>query len=597
MNRFGEYLSYLRKKKNITLEQLSDGLCDVGMLSRLEHGEREPNRLLQNRLLTRLGVPLENYECYLFYNDFIRWKNRQRIFHNILNEKWSNAEELLEKYKSNYSMCYPLEYQFYLAIYAQIQKNKGASAGELCELYLRALKLTVNDAENCTLASKALSIEEIDLFLEYKLYNQEEIDLLWWEKIILYIENTQATELSLAKLYPKAVYYFYLLCMRINENCIEQMKMLLSLCERAISILRDAHRSFFWYELFDMKEKLTYLLFENKEESCDISSNDFSNWTKAFHDIYSEYKVSMKMWESVYIYIEAENYCIGDTIRSRRKMLGMTMKQLSEGICDEKTISRLEHNRKETQLEIVWRLMERLHLAPQFYGTEIDTEIHEIKEQYKQLKKCMENRNISRIEELIRELKETVNLESQINRQIFLRAEANYLYYKNEITTKQYIDQLVDALECTIPYQTVVMPGDKFLTAEEISTIQNLSLVTNSNIDLLKFLYNRWEYKEGYLRACDLLMTTVSSYLGNIGDYNQSNEISRILIRYALQNHRVSILFKEIYNIIWNEAQRTGNQMCITGLVLCIYFCDFEHRTQRRDWYQNKLRLLTTEYD
>ena len=65
-NRFGEYISKLRKEKEFSLEQLSDGLCAISMLSRIERGEREPDKLLQNRVLTRLGVVPENYENCLY---------------------------------------------------------------------------------------------------------------------------------------------------------------------------------------------------------------------------------------------------------------------------------------------------------------------------------------------------------------------------------------------------------------------------------------------------------------------------------------------------------------------------------------------------
>ena len=83
-NRFGEFIANLRREKQISLEQLSEGLCDFTMLSRFERGEREPEKLLQNRFLTRLGAVPENFENFLYYKDYRRWEKRQGILHNIL---------------------------------------------------------------------------------------------------------------------------------------------------------------------------------------------------------------------------------------------------------------------------------------------------------------------------------------------------------------------------------------------------------------------------------------------------------------------------------------------------------------------------------
>ena len=67
-NNFGSFLSEIRTKKKIKLEQLSDGLCAVSMLSRIESGKREAEKLLKDCLLQRLGVIPENYENFLYYS-------------------------------------------------------------------------------------------------------------------------------------------------------------------------------------------------------------------------------------------------------------------------------------------------------------------------------------------------------------------------------------------------------------------------------------------------------------------------------------------------------------------------------------------------
>ena len=176
-NRFGEYIANLRKEKEISLEQLSDGLCAISMLSRFERGEREPDKLLQKRFLTRLGVVPENYENFLHYEDYCRWEKRQGILHYILEENMEEAKKLLESYRKEYKMREALEQQFYLAMLAQIRRYERADYSELEDLFEQALQLTVPEINSRSFRNRILSLEELNLLLEYRFYNRQGISL------------------------------------------------------------------------------------------------------------------------------------------------------------------------------------------------------------------------------------------------------------------------------------------------------------------------------------------------------------------------------------------------------------------------------------
>ena len=58
-----------------------------------------------------------------------------------------------------------------------------------------------------------------------------------------------------------------------------------------------------------------------------------------------------------YFYKENSVYNIGTVVNIRRKMLRMTMKELYEGVCSEKTLRNLEHNRAGTHRDIAEELL------------------------------------------------------------------------------------------------------------------------------------------------------------------------------------------------------------------------------------------------
>ena len=258
-NRFGEYIAKLRKERDVSLEQLSDGLCDCSMISRFERGEREPDKLMQNRILTRLGAVPENYENFLYYDDYCRWEKRQGIIHYILEENMAEAKRLLELYCVKYDMKYALEQQFYLAMLVQIRRYEGAGTEELAACFEEALQLTVPDIDTRSFRTRALSLEELNLLLEYRYYKNKGISLQFYEALLEYIEKTERTLLAKAKIYPKTVHYYYESWKHSSEKTKIGAEHLLQLCDAAIELLRNSNRMFYLWELFCMKEELMSL--------------------------------------------------------------------------------------------------------------------------------------------------------------------------------------------------------------------------------------------------------------------------------------------------------------------------------------------------
>ena len=68
-------------------------------------------------------------------------------------------------------------------------------------------------------------------------------------------------------------------------------------------------------------------------------------WRMLLAELYQAYGIPMNTENCCYLYSQTQNYRIGDVIRKRRKMLGLSVRELCEGICSEKTLRRLENNK------------------------------------------------------------------------------------------------------------------------------------------------------------------------------------------------------------------------------------------------------------
>ena len=95
MNTFTEVLKTQMKNKEISEEQLCEGLCSHSMFVKLCNGERGSDKLLRERLLQRLGVSDTRSESFLYQDEYDAWRLRQQIVNHMNREAYMQAEELL----------------------------------------------------------------------------------------------------------------------------------------------------------------------------------------------------------------------------------------------------------------------------------------------------------------------------------------------------------------------------------------------------------------------------------------------------------------------------------------------------------------------
>lgn len=615
---FGKYLTELRRKYNVSMNVVCDGICDQSVMSRIENGEREVSKLVQDRLLGRLGVAPENFENMVFSDEYERWKVRQKIVNLIMNEKIDSAEELLEKMYSENTLCERrkmiedldavLEMQFYYAMKAQIQQYKNVDGKQIRGIYKQALKQTVNGFEksmglNDFFKNRRFSVEELNLLIEYVRYLPVSKGITSIRNIVKYIETSNLDKLAKANVYPKAVYFLYMLeSKRGIENNKKIMKLLEAITE-AIEYLRNSLRIFYLYELLDAKMKLISMCDESLAEKYNFHIADLKNkdmvdvnymdrygntgqysfeeqyiWCKfaslVLDDIYARSKVRKDTFEYCYIYVDRDVYCIEDVIRIRRKMLKMSMGNLCRDICSERTISRLERKLMKPQAAQIHKLFERLGLSCEFSRTELTTSDINAQEILRQIRMCMNNGNSDKADELLSRFSERVDCTIAQNKQIMLRVKACSMRMGKKISDMKFVEYIKDALECTLPYKVAVADGEKYMSNGEISCINNILVTKSSEIKeveecynaLLK-LYQNDDMIMNFLSMYEFVMQPVASYCGDCGRYDKADEIEKTLLINTMMNRRLTIAPMVIYCLLWNNLQRKNKNLSLNGKV------------------------------
>ena len=207
---FPQFLRQVRREKNVSLEQLSEGLMTVSQLARIEKGHHFACKNAKDRLLGRMGISSDLYENLLNIGDYEAWEQQHDILCAIERKEFQKAQEMIAAYEQQNPSAdrNKLKQQFCLVMRAEILRQQGEDQSKIGDCYERAVKLTVSEVEHLCISQKLLSVQEVNLILEYEFYHKDADFADKCRELLMYVENSIYDDLSKAKIYPKIAYYY-----------------------------------------------------------------------------------------------------------------------------------------------------------------------------------------------------------------------------------------------------------------------------------------------------------------------------------------------------------------------------------------------------
>lgn len=267
---FGKYISKTRMSNYLSLEQLSEGICDSSSLNRIEHGKRYANKLTRDRVLGRLGIDGYDYENYVSIKEYRQWEIRMEILNNISNGNLKEAYQKIKMYSESYDKyCNNnLKMQFCIFAYAQIKKRKGYNR-RLGKIFADALECTVKCSCDM-ISSKVLSAQELSFIMDDAYYNRKPERMRIYEQVVEYIKKPYFDVFSRAMIYPKAVVH---ICREIfsEQNIPDRQSYvrMLELCSGAKDILGEAKRTYYLWEISRLLKNIYSYFLKNDGENSE----------------------------------------------------------------------------------------------------------------------------------------------------------------------------------------------------------------------------------------------------------------------------------------------------------------------------------------
>ena len=610
------FLRALREMNGVSQEKVAKGVCTTSGMNRFENGNRVAEKLMRDRLTSRLGISGEKYEDYLQPKEYVRWQQRLRIVKAIERGDLSAAKEEIASYEVLPNLnC--VNKQFVDTMRYIILSLESAPAEERLECIKAAVKHTVPNVNKALAGEHLLSDQELNLIAEQiPLLPAKKVavdDTTWriaeYEKLITYMENSRWERLQVAKVYPKVAYH--ICCLLLAKTPDEsECRCGLELCGNAIEQLRDTSRLYYFIELAETRRALANRLFALGVEPSEklqleemLAENDA--WEKVFKELYAEYKVAPYMSNFCYLYYETECHDMVKVIETRRNMLGLSRVKLGAGICTDKTIIRFERQGKNPTIEMARLLFERLGLCAEYRRTRFVSNDAESIRLAIAMAKSINDRNIAEWEKNLYLLKNILDLRIKYNRQQISRYEALLDYRKGKITEAELCLRIGDAISCTMPKATLHKKTGKYFTRNEITCICDCvfeargeisEVCTNIIFELCMGYTNSQEVGSGEIITYEYIGDGFVHYLGNKGEYETSLKISNSLLKECLTHRRATIVANILYNLDWiykeDKNSNTSSERNQIKEILnkCLAISIFLKRDGKIAFFQRKLK-------
>lgn len=552
----GRLIAGARNKKNISLEELSQGVMSAEDLNFIENDDEYADKTTWDFLLGRLGISPLIYECYVEQEEYDLFKARKEM-REISNQIMSNGLMSNERLRSKNTAQLKLladqlekRSQKYAALLNNVKNITAAihqiflanmkgyvilakQRGELCKA--DALKLHMESEWKRIYSSDAVSWIQKPHNVLMAVYEQEMLFLLAQgyeengeiEKAIQILtwlweqrkrggdpeENTRVLSFAAWKL-------------AALEWNINRQEKAMEICQEAIdhSIQAESFRG--------LLPLLKQRLFFEKQLKWNQEEWDEQEKTIGMIDeLFAEFQVNPY---GLFVLTTFENARIADEIiRIRRKEQNLTQTKLSEGILEPESYSRFECGRRKLRWKKKKKLLERLGERGNKVTLLLESDDPDVVEEYQRIQDSVYKNQYDLAKSKIGQLEDKLDEKSKINRQFLRHIKTNMcvLYFQTGWMEKIKAERWRILKETSTKFDELSIQKYSW-SRTEIAIIKDIAKDyreegrTEIAISILRKAIESFDKETiGQENAClgkQLLWETLATYLGDVEKYEDA---------------------------------------------------------------------------
>lgn len=586
----GRLIAGARNKKNISLEELSQGVMSAEDLNFIENDDEYADKTTWDFLLGRLGISPLIYECYVEQEEYDLFKARKEM-REISNQIMSNGLMSNERLRSKNTAQLKLladqlekRSQKYAALLNNVKNITAAihqiflanmkgyvilakQRGELCKA--DALKLHMESEWKRIYSSDAVSWIQKPHNVLMAVYEQEMLFLLAQgyeengeiEKAIQILtwlweqrkrggdpeENTRVLSFAAWKL-------------AALEWNINRQEKAMEICQEAIdhSIQAESFRG--------LLPLLKQRLFFEKQLKWNQEEWDEQEKTIGMIDeLFAEFQVNPY---GLFVLTTFENARIADEIiRIRRKEQNLTQTKLSEGILEPESYSRFECGRRKLRWKKKKKLLERLGERGNKVTLLLESDDPDVVEEYQRIQDSVYKNQYDLAKSKIGQLEDKLDEKSKINRQFLRHIKTNMcvLYFQTGWMEKIKAERWRILKETSTKFDELSIQKYSW-SRTEIAIIKDIAKDyreegrTEIAISILRKAIESFDKETiGQENAClgkQLLWETLATYLGDVEKYEDAIFYAKKGKKKILESGSAKGISDGLYEITWNEKEK-----------------------------------------
>lgn len=554
-DRMGRFIGQLRTHEGIPLHKLAHGLCSPAFLNRIENGKREVGKQMTDAFFQRLGKPVELFNRILDWGEFQRWTQRQDIITHLRRGETDDARSKINTYLTDDAEV--LDQQFARIVEINCRYLENADAQELLPMVRDALLLTQPDFGDVSLDTMLLSQNEGRLLFAYLQLREkmEGFDAVTedYRALLKYFKQPRYESRERVYLHP------YVACRVIEGEYLKgHYSEALTICEDALDELTKEKRLYAYDCLLELKQKL-YDAMGNPDRMPD----------KLLVQLKLILAYAPKRTELLIPCDEQGNvYCLNQVIRDRRKLLGISQEALAEGICDPRTLIRIENHGGNLHRKNRRALLQRVNLSGERYDYEVITDRYEDYLLRSELDRAIIARIWESAQSLLSDLRQKIP-STPVNQQ-YLAIKSTTIRNTlpeedaERLSIEQSVCQLLDAVNLTLPLDLdrvdtlshCILSVNETLCLMAIASRYKQKREYEKSLEILSFLYRCFRETGGNVLYYEDLYTRVaynmSSVLNDLGRYREAMAVSEECIKLAIENSNSTGLTRYFYALSCN---------------------------------------------
>lgn len=496
----GKIIREARLKAGLTQEQMSDDICSVLTLSRIENNSAGVSPSLFQALMSRAGAPRNIFPVFPNRKDFDCFYTLKRA--RLYLESWQLQEaydELLKVKNADFSNN-KFHYQEWLYLQGCLQSRSGSCEHQLIyEIFISALNITKPNIDFSDLSNELFSDIELELLIEISnelLYlSQSDLSYIICSQLESYINNAELSFIERDRLlsqnaiartkyllythdYNKALEtineYRHLMVVNSENTSLLELNFWTAMSYYYCGNIEKAHQmfndTFYSARAIESCYATTCLKFVSENTSIVID-----DYIKSLPPIdcktfkYEKITDSLSLSDGTYDLFSPDVLTLGRLIYILRKEQNISQAVLCQGLCSKSKLSKIENDQLQPDIFLSEALLQRLGVSERvfsFWGNSNYKILYELKS------KILNSKLTSLKEQfaLLKQFKELLSENNNILLQFYYALSYDFLD-----ESERRIATLQNALNLTLPDFDILNINNYRLSLIELGIIGNIA--------------------------------------------------------------------------------------------------------------------------